>query len=89
MVPIKFDGVNVVFGGNQPEYQQLPAERVGKPEIGQINTCWKLSQEELKRVQETGVIFVSLLTFGQPLQPVLVSVDKPDVYEPNESETQE
>ena len=82
MEPIKFDGANVVFGANQPEYEPLPAERVGKPETGQINTCWALSTDELKKVQETGQIYVSLLTFGQPLQPVLVSVDKPDVYNP-------
>ena len=82
MEPIKFDGANVVFGANQPEYVPLPAERVGTPETGQINTCWALSPDELKKVQETGQIYVSLLTFGQPLQPVLVSVDKPDVYDP-------
>ena len=82
MEPIKFDGANVVFGANQPEYVPLPAERVGKPETGQINTCWALSPDELKKVQGTGQIYVSLLTFGQPLQPVLVSVDKPDVYDP-------
>lgn len=82
MEPIKFDGANVVFGANQPEYVPLPAERVGKHETGQINTCWALSPDELKKVQETGQIYVSLLTFGQPLQPVLVSVDKPDVYDP-------
>lgn len=82
MEPIKFDGVNAVFGANQPEYKPLSAERVGKPQTGQINTCWALSPDELKRVQETGVIFVSLLTFGLPLQPMLVSVDKPDVTDP-------
>ena len=82
MEPIKFDGANVVFGANQPEYVPLPAERVGKPETGQINTCWALSPDELKKVQETGQIYVSLLTFGQPLQPVLLSVEKPDIYDP-------
>lgn len=82
MEPIKFEGANVVFGADQPEYRPLPAESVGKPEIGQINTCWELSPDELKKVQETGRIYVSLLTFGQPLQPVLISVDKPDVYDP-------
>lgn len=81
MKPVDFDGVNIVFGADQPEYQPLPAERVGKPETGQINTCWELDSEELKTVQETGKIHVSLLTFGQPLQPVLVSVVKPDVYD--------
>jgi hypothetical protein len=83
MKPIKFDGVNVVFGANQPEYQPLPAERVGKPKTGQINTCWELSQDELKQIQETGKIWLSVLTFGQPLQPVLVSIDKPEPLDPS------
>lgn len=82
MQPINFDGANIVFGANQPEYQPLPAECVGKPETGQINTCWELSPDELKQIQETGKIWVSILTFGQPLQPVLVSVDKPKPYDP-------
>ena len=82
MQPLNFDGANIVFGANQPEYQPLLAEFVGKPETGQINTCWELSPDELKQIQETGKIWVSILTFGQPLQPVLVSVDKPKPYDP-------
>ena len=82
MEPIKFDGANAVFGANQPEYTPLPAERVGNPETGQINTCWELSPEEIKRVQETGKIYLGVLTFGQPLQPVIMSVDKPEPYDP-------
>lgn len=84
MEPIKFDGVNVVFGAEQPEYKPLPAERVGNAKTGQVNTCWALSPDEIKKVQETGQIYVSLLTFGQPLQPLLVSVEKPDIYDPYE-----
>jgi len=82
MEPIKFDGANVVFGENQPEYDPIPAERVGRPETGQINTCWELSPEEIKLVQETRKIWLSVLTFGQPLQPVLLTAEKPDVYNP-------
>lgn len=82
MKPINFPGANVVFGAEQPEYQPLPAERVGKAQTGQINTCWEFTPDEIKKVQETGQIYVSLLTFGQPLQPVWVSVEKPDVYDP-------
>ena len=81
MKPLNFEGANIVFGANQPECQPL-AERVGNPATGQVNTCWELSPDELKRIRETGKIWVSLLTFGQPLQPVLVSVDKPEVYDP-------
>lgn len=81
MEPIKFDGANVVYGANQPEYKPLPAER--RPgHSGEIVTCWELSPDELKQIQETGKIWVSLLTFGKPLQPVLVSVYKPEPYDP-------
>lgn len=82
MEPVKFDGVNVVFGENQPEYDQLPAERVGRPESGQIITCWEVSPEEIKRIQETGKIWLSVLTYGQPLHPVLLTTDKPNTYNP-------
>ena len=82
MKPIKFDGANVVFGANQPEYHPLPAERRGNPGTGEIVTCWEFSPDELKKIAETGQIWLSLLTFGQPLQPVLLSVEKPDIYDP-------
>lgn len=80
MEPIKFDGVNVVFGANQPEYIPLPAQVNAKVDTGIVLTCWKLSPEELKKVQETGVIWLEMLTFNQPLQPVRLDVDKPDIY---------
>lgn len=74
MEPVNFDGANVVYGAEQPEYQPLPALL---KENGEVWTCWKLSSDDLKRIQETGVIWLSMLTFNQPLQPVLLSVDKP------------
>lgn len=80
MQPLNFDGANVVFGAKQPEYIPLPAEyRGGKS--GEILTCWELSPEELKRLQETGKLWLGVLTFGQPLQPVYLAVDKPEPYD--------
>lgn len=38
---------------------------------------WQLSPEELERVKETGTIHLSMQTFNQPLQPVLLTVDLP------------
>lgn len=35
------------------------------------------TQDELERVKETGTIHLSMLTFNQPLQPVLLTVDLP------------
>ena len=81
MEPVNFDGANVVYGANQPEYMPLPAFR---KENGEIWTCWKLSPEDLKRIQETGVIWLAMLTFNLPLQPVLLSPDCPDQTEPVE-----
>lgn len=80
MQPLNFDTANVVFAANQPEYEPLPAEyRGGKS--GEILTCWELSPDELKRVQETGKIWLAVLTFGQPLQPVCLSVEKPELWD--------
>jgi len=72
MEPIKFDGANAIFGANQPEYIPLPAKK--RPN-GEVITCWRLSPEEIKRVQETGVVWVCMLTFNQPLQPIMVATD--------------
>ena len=74
MKPIEFEGVNVVYGANQPEYIPLPGQRRG--ECGELLTCWELTPDEIKKIQETGKIWLSILTFGQPLQPVRLSVDK-------------
>ncbi len=54
MQPLKFEGANIVFGANQPEYIPLPAERVGKPQTGQINTCWELSPDEHRKPAKYG-----------------------------------
>ena len=82
MEAMNFDGVNVVYGATQQEYIPLPAQIRGKAVTGECLTCWQLSPEEIKKVSETGIIWLSLLTFGQPLQPVRLSVDKPPIYDP-------
>ena len=39
---------------------------------GEIETCWKLSEEELKHIAQTGCIY--LYTMGRWLPPVMLSV---------------
>lgn len=75
MKPLRFDEVNVVLGENQPEYMPLPAAVVGD----KVVTCWELSEEEKAQVMKEGKIWLATLTFGQPFQPTLMSVDKDDV----------
>lgn len=77
MKPVDFPGTNVLFAKEQPEYIPLPAMRIPDDPQGLIITKWELSPDELKRIQETGTIHLSVLTFNQPLQPVLLTVDLP------------
>lgn len=72
MKPVEFEGQNVVMGKDQPEYQNLPAHITKQ---GQVFQCWELSEDDKKMIQETGKIWVSQLTFNQPLQPILLSVE--------------
>lgn len=73
MKPVEFPGVNVVFAKDQPEYMPLPAMKIPNDPQGLIIT----TPEELERIKETGTIHLSVATFNQPLQPVLLTVDLP------------
>jgi len=70
----KFKECNVVFAKNQPEYLPLPALKM---EDGQVISCWKASFRERLKILFVGRIWLNVLTFNQPLQPLLMSVNKP------------
>lgn len=74
MIPCDFQGINCTFCANQPEYLPLPAEQRGDDVI----TCWKLTAEEIEKVCDYGEIWLTIKTFGQPLQPVLLTAEKPE-----------
>ena len=71
---VKFDGWNVVYAKDQPGYLPLPAFRT---EEGEVVSCWGLSFVERVKVLLTGRVWLSVLTFNKPLQPLLMTVDKP------------
>lgn len=73
MTPIEFEGMNAIYGAKQPEYKPLPA----KVEQGRVVSCWELTPDELKKVQETGKIWLAVFAQGMPLQPVFLCVDEP------------
>jgi len=81
MKPIEFEGANVVYAENQEEYQSLPAF---KDDDGTVVTCWELSPEEIKQISETGKLWLSVMSFNKPLQPVLLSTNRDDVLIYNE-----
>lgn len=67
MSPIEFEQSNVVYAKDQPEYLPLPAH---KSEDGCVSTCWKLTLRERVRMAFTGRLYLSVLTFNRPLQPL-------------------
>lgn len=78
MKPIKFEGHNVVFAEDQKEYTPLPAF---KAENGTVVTCWELTHEDFVKLVETKRIYLSVMTFNNPLQPVYLTANIDEVLE--------
>lgn len=76
MTLIEFPEQTTVIAKDQPEYLPFPAHMAGDA-AGTIFACWKLSPEEIEVVRKTGVIWHSILTCNRPLQPQMLSVEKP------------
>lgn len=73
MNPIEFPQQNTVFAKDQPEYLPLPAHR--SDDGMTVTACWGMSWRERLRILWTGRVYVSLLTFGRPLTPSIVSTE--------------
>lgn len=73
MKPIVTPETNAVFVA--PGCGDLPATTCHDPETGTdyVQTVWELSVEDLKRIQETGLIYISVV--GNGIQPILVSTE--------------
>ena len=71
MKAITFEGQNVTFAENQPEYIPLPTYR---DKDGTVTTCWQFSLVERIRIFFGAKLFWQHLTFNQPLQPVKPTV---------------
>lgn len=74
---VKFKGHNLVFGRNQSEYAQLPAYMPPNDPRGMATMCFQFTPEEIMLIAETGHVWLTMLTFGQPLQPIQLDVQKP------------
>lgn len=74
MLPIQFPETNVVYAKEQPQYLQLPAY---KYDNGHMITCWQLTWFERLRILITGKLWLEVLTFNRPLQPLKPGVEKP------------
>ena len=72
-----FPEQTVVIAKDQPQYNPLPAYKFKDDPQGRIACCWSLSLRERIAVLFGGRIWHQILTFNQPLQPQLLSIDKP------------
>jgi hypothetical protein len=74
--PVKFNGCNCTYGEDCEDYLPLPAYK-SKDSCGTVTACWELSVWERLKLVFTGKIYVSLLSFGQPLTPQLLETRNP------------
>lgn len=77
MEPKHFPQVNAIYGADQPEYKPLPALQTAD---GYVVMCFQMTEEEKKRIAETGEIWISLLTGGRALQPIYVTTDPEELF---------
>lgn len=85
MKPKPFKGHNIVMGKNQPEYQPLPAFK-NNSDAGEIITCWRLSLWERIRILFTGELWLMLMTFNHPVQPVLLTTYQEEIFVKNKKQ---
>jgi len=64
----------VTYAKDQPEYIALPAHR---SEDGIVTTRWKMTWKERLQVIWHGSIWLSVMTFNKPLQPVKLDTECP------------
>lgn len=62
----------VTYAKDQPQYLPLPTLR---SEDGRVVSRWTLTDEEREKVAAGADIYLTLHTFNNPLQPILLTVD--------------
>lgn len=63
-----------IIAKDQPQYIPLPAELVAGPKGAVVLTRWTFTSEERARIAAGMDLYLSVLTFDNPLQPLLPSV---------------
>lgn len=71
VIPRSSEGEPIVFAAGQPGYRPLPA----RVTLRAVNTEWQPTFNERRALADGARIMLSVLTFGQPLQPVLLAVE--------------
>lgn len=64
--------------------QNMFADAKHRYHTGQVVCCWKLTWRERFKILWSGLLWHEILTFHNPLQPVMLHADRPN-YIPKES----
>jgi hypothetical protein len=75
-----YEAQEIVYAKDQPEYQPLPALPVNDV-AGTIITRWKLTWRERLAILFGRDVFLNVMTFGTPLQPVSLFIGKTPLHE--------
>lgn len=70
-VVMEFESLETVFAKDQPEYIPLRALRSPAPN-GDVLSRWTFTDEQRQAISDGADIFLNVMTFGQPLQPVRI-----------------
>lgn len=62
------------FAESQDEYNTLPGYRA---EDGTVLTRWRLTWRERLQILFSGNLYLWMMTFNKPLQPVMLQVETP------------
>ncbi len=82
MNTIPFPEQTTTYAKDQPQYSPLPAHIDRADPNGTVTCCWRMSWRERLTVLVKGVIWHQVWTFHKPLQPQLLTVDKPELPAP-------
>ena len=74
LVP-EFVAAEKVYAVDQPQYDPLPVIR---NRTGVVLSRWKLTDAEREAVANGADVFLSILTFNQPLQPLRIEIGECD-----------
>ena len=78
MIAVDFKGSNREISKDQEQYRALPAH-VSNDARGMVTTLWKLSIWERVRLVFGGGIWLQVLTYCNQLQPLKMSVERPEI----------
>ena len=76
MKPIEFKGMTGVLASDQPQYLPLPVKRL-RNDTDSVVSCWYLTDEDIAVLVQTRKIWVDQWTFGNLLQPQMLSLEEP------------